>query len=204
MRQEASAHPPMRAGAGRQRAAAARAVASSGPAAPAPLRSRLASSPQLLMALARAALSSGRLLATRGRPLASARVLCAIQAFGLASGGSSLPSASRPLAPARGFSYARRPVCSAAANMAATAENNPLLTVRARHWAARVVQMPRRRRRRLPDPQTSQPPLHPPACPQDSPFPAFSEVKAEHVVPGVRTLLAELNAEVRAGCVHTR
>jgi oligopeptidase A len=30
----------------------------------------------------------------------------------------------------------------------------------------------------------------------DSPFPAYSEVKAEHVVPGIRALLAELHAEV--------
>lgn len=32
---------------------------------------------------------------------------------------------------------------------------------------------------------------------QDSPFPAYSEVKADHVVPGIRALLAELHAEVR-------
>lgn len=30
----------------------------------------------------------------------------------------------------------------------------------------------------------------------DSPFPAYSEVKADHVVPGIRALLAELHAEV--------
>ena len=31
---------------------------------------------------------------------------------------------------------------------------------------------------------------------QDSPFPLFDEVKAEHVVPGITQLLDELNAEL--------
>lgn len=41
----------------------------------------------------------------------------------------------------------------------------------------------------------------PAAVLQDSPFPAYSEVKAEHVVPGIRALLAELHAEVRICCL---
>ena len=31
---------------------------------------------------------------------------------------------------------------------------------------------------------------------QDTPFPLFDEVKAEHVVPGITQLLDELNAEL--------
>ena len=31
---------------------------------------------------------------------------------------------------------------------------------------------------------------------QDSPFPDYSAVKAEHVVPGIRSLLSQLHAEV--------
>ena len=38
--------------------------------------------------------------------------------------------------------------------------------------------------------------LLPPPLLQDSPFPRYSEVKAEHVVPGIRSLLAELHAEL--------
>ena len=38
--------------------------------------------------------------------------------------------------------------------------------------------------------------LLPPPLLQDSPFPRYSEVKAEHVVPGIRSLLAELHAEI--------
>jgi hypothetical protein len=37
---------------------------------------------------------------------------------------------------------------------------------------------------------------HAAAPPQDVVFPAFDEVKAEHVVPGMRALLSELQAEI--------
>ena len=37
---------------------------------------------------------------------------------------------------------------------------------------------------------------------QDAPFPLYDQVKAEHVVPGMRHLFAELNAEVTSG-LHT-
>lgn len=41
-------------------------------------------------------------------------------------------------------------------------------------------------------------PTHPRPAAQDSPLPRYDEVAAEHVVPGIRALLAELHAEIDA------
>lgn len=140
---------------------------------------------------------------------ATARVLCTLQALrpvsSFATGSSLLPASRLLAAPVcrRPVYSSTRLVCSAAAPTMAEVSGNPLITVSPR-LIRRSVALARRAAASplLPPPPAAlcthyrQPPPPPPAQQQDSPFPAYSEVKAEHVVPGIRALLADLHAEV--------
>lgn len=157
------------------------------------------------MTVARCALTVARCALTR-RALLASRVVCA-----LASGTTfRAPVAPiRPLAGARPSlppavcsrpSYASRLTCSAAATDGTMVESNPLLTVSCAvaGWDGRKLAGAAAASGAAASHRSHRcgPPGGLPMCLQDSPFPAYSEVKAEHVVPGIRALLAELHAEV--------